>query len=322
MPNIVVRRGDLAEHDSWKRHRLAYKMNLWGFSYTYAVNTMDIDQEIDGIKTFNNFPVLPGGFPIEDEQAANKFYVDYTARTSVTAENLYSNGDVGVNSGQVARGDHGHDTLPTDDQKDALDTSNNPSSSNPFVTWGQFSDHSTRHITVGQDKIDNVTPLVSGLMSATDKTKLNDVIESVGSLYTHENGLQVVAALADTAYLIDGLTEGYVTANTSRIVMSGANGKFTVKSGATGRYLIQYDASFFTNKGAIIHFHLLKNGVERDECSFQRDIFNANDVGSGATHTILDLAADDYLEVWVESDTVNTDIDIDHMNFSIIRLIQ
>jgi hypothetical protein len=297
-------------------------MNLWSFSYVYAVNTMDIDQEIDGIKSFLNFPNLPGGFPIEDEQAANKFYVDYTSRESVTFENLYSNGDVGVNEDQVARGDHGHDTLPTDDQKDALDTSNNPSSSNPFVTWGQFADHSDRHTTVGQDKIDDVTTLKSGLMSASDKGKLDELIESVGALYTHENSLQINAVVADTAYLVDGLTEGYVTADTSKIVMSGANGKFTVKSGATGTYLIKYDVSFGTNKGATIHYHLFKNGVERVEASFRRDIFNANDVGSGSAHTILDLDADDYLEIWLESDTANTDVDIDHMNFSIIRLIQ
>jgi hypothetical protein len=129
-------------------------MGLWDFSYAYAVNTMDIDQSIDGIKTFLNFPILPIGFPIEDTQAANKFYVDYASQQSVTFENLLVNGDVGPSADQVAVGNHSHDNLPTDDQKDALDTSQFPSAANPFITWSVFATHANRHEVGGPDEID------------------------------------------------------------------------------------------------------------------------------------------------------------------------
>lgn len=173
MPKIVVRRGNLSEHDPWNRHRLAYNMGLWNFSYVYAVNTMDIDQSIFGIKTFENFPVVPVGFPIEDTQAANKFYVDYMSLSSVTFENLSANGDVGPGSNQVAVGDHSHDNLPNDNQKGALDTSQSPSAANPFTTWSVFAAHSNRHIVVGQDRIPDATTTTPGLMSAVDKAKLD-----------------------------------------------------------------------------------------------------------------------------------------------------
>lgn len=150
-------------------------MGLWDFSYAYAVNTMNINQEIDGVKTFYNFPVLPVGFPVEDVQAVNKFYADYISRTSVTYENLFSNGDVGIGANQVAQGDHGHDNLPTDDQKDALDTAQLPDAANPFVVYAQFESHANRHNTAGQDKISDATVMVSGLMSAADKIKLDSL---------------------------------------------------------------------------------------------------------------------------------------------------
>lgn len=153
MPSIVVKRGNLMEHDSWNRHKLAHDMGLWDFSYAYAVNTMDIDQTIDGVKTFLNFPVTPVGFPIEDNQAANKFYVDYMSRSSVTFENLFSNGDVGTGANQVAIGNHSHDNLPDDDQKGAMDTAQNPNAGNPFVTYNQFAVHSSRHENNGPDEI-------------------------------------------------------------------------------------------------------------------------------------------------------------------------
>lgn len=161
MPKLQITRGNLDEHDPWNRHRLAYNMGLWDFSYSYAVLTLPINQTIDGVKTFLNFPVLPVGFPTEDAQAANKFYVDYTSQSAVTFENLFSNGDVGVNSNQVARGDHTHANLPSDDQKDALDTSQNPSAGNPFVTWNPFADHHTRHEANGPDEI-SLTGLSGG----------------------------------------------------------------------------------------------------------------------------------------------------------------
>jgi hypothetical protein len=154
MPEIEVSRGNLDEHDPWQRHRLGHNMGLWDFSYTYAVLTLPINQTIDGVKLFLNFPVLPVGFPSEDAQAANKFYVDYAARSAVTFENLFSNGDVGVNEDQVARGNHTHANLPTDDQKDAMDTAQNPNAGNPFVVYNQFATHANRHEANGPDEID------------------------------------------------------------------------------------------------------------------------------------------------------------------------
>ena len=318
MPKITVYRGNLDEHDSWLRHRLAYNMGLWDFSYVYAVNTMAIDQEIDGVKTFYNFPVLPVGFPLEDTQAANKFYVDYVSQRSVTFENLFANGDVGVGANQVARGNHTHVNLPTDDQKDAMDTAQNPNAANPFLTWSPFSQHANRHTISGQDKIDNVTITTPGLMSFEDKIKLDDINRVCGVMYTHDTVIQIDAAVANNAYLINGLTDGYVTSDTTKIIRIGSIGRFTVK--LDGIYGISYDASFSTNKSCVVHFHLYLNGIRRGECSFRRDIVAPVDIGSGATSTILELTSNAFLEVKVETNTNNVLVDIEHMNFYIFRI--
>lgn len=154
MPLITVKHGNLDEHlPPWNRHKLAYNMGLWDFSYAYAVLTLPINQYIRGIKEFETFPILPSGFPINDTDCASKFYVDYTINNNVTFENLDVNGDVGGEGNQLAVGNHSHANLPSEDQKSALDTSDNPNAINPFVTWGQFSSHANRHSTVGQDKI-------------------------------------------------------------------------------------------------------------------------------------------------------------------------
>ena len=149
MPKITIIRKNLDEHDPWSRHRLAYGMDLWNFSYTYAVLTLPINQHLDGIKSFENFPVVPLGFPVEDEQVASKFYVD----NSITFGNLLSNGDIGIGADQVAYGDHIHDTMPDVDQKGAMDSAQDPSVGNPFTVWEQFSLHNNRHANGGADEL-------------------------------------------------------------------------------------------------------------------------------------------------------------------------
>lgn len=211
MPRIIVKRGNLAEHDSWNRHRLAYNMSLYDFSYTYAVNTMNIDQVIDGVKTFLNFSVTPIGFPIEDTQVANKFYTDYASRINVTFENLFSNGDVGTDSDQVARGNHTHDNLPTDDQKDALDTAQEPNASNPFTVWNQFNSHANRHEFGGADVI------------STAGLNIQNVVRVISSPYTIKVSDDVIFVDTDGGDIIVNLPEG-VEGTCYRIINVGNSG--------------------------------------------------------------------------------------------------
>jgi hypothetical protein len=148
MPKIQMKRGNLDEHDPWMRHRLPYNMDLWSFASYFAVLTIN-DQTIADEKTFEEFPILPDAFPSSNTQAANKQYVDY----AITPDNLSNLGYLGDGSGQIARGDHTHANLPTDDQKDALDSAQAPDAGNPFVVWDQFSDHSARHKSGAVDAI-------------------------------------------------------------------------------------------------------------------------------------------------------------------------
>jgi hypothetical protein len=123
MPRLTLKLGRLDEHDPWSRHRIAYNMGLYDFSYTYAVLTFN-DQTIYDVKTFNEFPLTPFDFPTVGREVANKVYVDW----------------------KVANIDfEGCDNCPTDDQKDAMDSAFVPSSTNPFATiydlGGSAGDH-------------------------------------------------------------------------------------------------------------------------------------------------------------------------------------
>jgi hypothetical protein len=244
MPQIQVRRGNLDEHDPWNRHRLGYDMGLWDFSYTYAVLTLPINQIIDGVKEFLNFPVLPVGFPTEDAQAANKFYVDYTSQNAVTFENLFSNGDVGVNSDQVARGDHSHVNLPSDDQKDALDTAQNPSAGNPFTTWNQFSDHHTRHENNGPDEI-SLSGLEGGPVTLYGiRVSITTVSTTPYSVLNTDVHLSVDSSLSVIVINLPAITsinhgqrftikDGYSSAGTNNIQIT-PNGTDQIDNGGAG----------------------------------------------------------------------------------------
>lgn len=249
MPKIVVKRGNLNEHDNWARHRLPYGMGLYSFAYDYAVLTLPVNQVIDGVKEFLNFPVLPVGFPVEDVQAANKFYADYISRTSVTYENLFSNGDVGIGANQVAQGDHWHDNLPTDDQKDALDTAQDPDAANPFVVYAQFESHANRHESSGADEID-----LSGLSGGP--VTLYGIIVRI----TPVSSTPYVVLNTDVHLSVDS-TLSIIVINLPAITAVNNGQRYTVKDGysnaSTNNILVTpFGSDQIDNGGAGISFDL------------------------------------------------------------------
>ena len=55
---------------------------------------------------------------------------------------------------------------------------------------------------------------------------------------------------------------------------------------------------------------LYKNGSVVTGTEIQRDISDTGDFGAGATHAIVQLATNDYVELWVETDD-GDDVQID-----------
>jgi len=121
------------EEDSYHYFITGLERDAWNNASNYAVLVYG-DQYIDGIKYFEQFPYTPEDTPYDQYHVANKVFVE----TSVNFNNLNNNGDIGIGSNQVAYGDHDHSKLPTQDEKDAMDSSYFPSIYNPFVTAYEF----------------------------------------------------------------------------------------------------------------------------------------------------------------------------------------
>lgn len=314
MPKIQIRRGDLQEHDNLQRHNLDYNMNLWDFSSYYAVLTFN-DQFIGDVKTFENFIVLPDAFPSDDNEATNKQYVDY----AVTPTNLSNLGYLGDSSNQIARGDHSHDNLPTDDQKGALDTSQNPNTSNPFVVWDQFRLHGHRHIVL--DPVPLATISDDGLLSSLDKRKLinTQFSHSMGELWTHDIGLTIVCASNVLDYDVKPLVDGHKTGG-SYVDLSNVNGKIIIGGSGSGTYSVSLNVSFSASKVCTLHFHIIIDGVEQDKAAFERYVRNPGDIGSGSGGGMFTLSSGNELCATVNSSVNNTNVTINHFNFNIVRI--
>lgn len=224
MPEIRIKRRVAQDIDPWGRvrHVLAtnveqdlyhyfvtqYDITNWNYSYIYSVHTIG-NQYIYGIKTFGEFPVTPYDFPVYTYQVANKGYVDSTSRLYVTFENLNDNGDVGTNSNQVAFGDHthvgggvhSHDNLPTDDQKDAMDSSENPTGINPFVTDSALSSALIR------SKVEVLTIAIKNVIPDLAFTPIANtlIVFPVGSVGTEA----VDWSLSTKTIIWDEITAGY-----------------------------------------------------------------------------------------------------------------
>lgn len=59
-----------------EKNRLRVEINALNTALLDGVVDLVNDQEIDGVKTFKEIPVLPDDMPVDDEQAASKGYVD------------------------------------------------------------------------------------------------------------------------------------------------------------------------------------------------------------------------------------------------------
>lgn len=69
-----------------------------------------------------------------------------------------------------------------------------------------------------------------------------------------------------------------------------------------------------SGNGKLYEFTVAKNGTPIPGSEVQRKIGTGADVGTGAIHTAVDLAQNDYLELWVENLTDGTDATIETLN--------
>lgn len=107
----------------------------------------------------------------------------------------------------------------------------------------------------------------------------------------------------------DGISQG---------ISIDANGKMTVTQDCEDEPLLASgSANGSSNKVAKITFILYKNGVEIANLRSPIDFENANVDDNFAITTGLLASEDDYFEVYVDSDTANTEFTCESFNFTL-----
>lgn len=139
-----------------------------------------------------------------------------------------------------------------------------------------------------------------------------------GELYTYEAGLTVDCVLADTYYEVSGTTAG-LSSGGNYVTLAAAGGDITIGSMGAGIYRVNFSISLEANKVCTLHGDVYINGVEQQNIAWEREIANPNDVGAAAAIGLLNLSANDVLDVRIKSSMANTTVMFSHMNLSINR---
>jgi hypothetical protein len=114
-----------------------------------------------------------------------------------------------------------------------------------------------------------------------------------------------------------GLTEQIN--NDISISPNTANGTFTMINGG-GIFWVAAAASISADGGAISHMAFFVNGSAELATELQRDISNANDVGSLGGMVPVTIPAGAVCRLKVNSDTVPRTITLNHLQFSMMRI--
>ena len=168
-----------------------------------------------------------------------------------------------------------------------------------------------------------------GISGPTAQSKDHELIKRIlaefsnyhmhGGMYTHDDSLQVTLPTKDTAVVSTGWTAGDST-GTGYVVVDAANGTITIGDKGAGRYRINGNFSFSSDKAnALIHGAVYVDGVKQVKFTLKRKIGNANDIGNASFPSLtMVLSPGEVVDVRFESDINTTILDIEHGGWGII----
>ena len=141
-----------------------------------------------------------------------------------------------------------------------------------------------------------------------------------GSLYTHDNSLQVSLPTAGADVVSTGWTAGLST-GAGYVVLDAANGTITIGDKGAGLYRIKIGISFSSSKAnVVIHGSAFLNGAKINQVSFERSIGTANALGNAGDDDNIILAPGDVVDFRLNSDTNTTTVSINHGGLNVIWL--
>lgn len=90
--------------------------------------------------------------------------------------------------------------------------------------------------------------------------------------------------------------------------------RYVGKTNRNFSYSVSFSVTAATNNKTF-NFYIYKNGVKLPESKQSRKIGTGGDVGSASLTGLVNLATNDYIEVWVENETDGTNITAQSLNF-------
>jgi len=96
-----------------------------------------------------------------------------------------------------------------------------------------------------------------------------------------------------------------------------ADGILTYNGDKSQDFLFSGASDLQADKNCILTYGLYVNGTLVGEAQTPVTIDHANSFGSIGITSIVNLSKDDYLQIWVKSDTANTDVGVQTLNVTL-----
>jgi hypothetical protein len=220
--------------------------------------------------------------------------------------------------------------------RDASSLGGGTGATDTFITGQTFSNNyltTTRNDDVSiTTEIDGFTGLtVNGAISATtisavtvtatefidsNGTDINDSqFKSNGEMYMAGNATSTSIAVVSTPVKVAGTTTtGFLNNFTHNIALS----RLTYTGETTQRFHITTTLTAEGDGNALFLFFIAKNGVEQSNIEIQQQ-FSSNR-SSVTLNGIIQLAQNEYVELWVQNDTNNKNITIVYENVTLVQI--
>jgi len=151
-----------------------------------------------------------------------------------------------------------------------------------------------------------VTLLADNTAGAISEQDMRDFLATVdganGSLYLSATGASA-SITPGTPVILGGTT----TLGEANNVTMPSNWRLTSGAGATLTYEVRASVSVTTSSSnQVLTFSLYKNGAKVTGSDMKRKVGTGSDVGNASVSWVISLADTDYIEVFVDSDSVTT----------------
>jgi len=137
--------------------------------------------------------------------------------------------------------------------------------------------------------------------------------KATGSIYINSPSTTIISSI-NVPTKVGGAT---TAANLFRVDTDSQNNRLRYTGTKTRFFEVTCTFSLFGGRQDVYAFYVYKNGVRVPSIYVENKIASNGDIGAAAIMGTVELATNDYVELWVENKSANADCTINAMNFII-----